>query len=123
MTPLSNALGRLSQEVGATLTAYDANGDPIATTAAYRPATIDTTTARTLVGGGAIVMRNLHGSEREALGRLIVDHQPDAVLGAALDDNSRVTGRAVILYVLIGLVCTLAITASLSLRLRIRRPR
>jgi hypothetical protein len=109
MTPLADVLGRLSQQVRADLTAYTANGAPIATTALRDPPRIDVNTARTLIGGGAIVMRYIHGSDREALGRLIVDHQPDAVLGVALHDNSSVTGRAVTLLAALGLIATVLI--------------
>src|SRR5262249_30214909 len=35
MTPLADVLGRLAQEVGADLTAYDLAGRPLATTAAF----------------------------------------------------------------------------------------
>src|SRR5665213_2994225 len=94
MTPLADALGRLSQEVGTNLTAYAANGTPIATTAAFRPRSVEPDVARALVGGAAISIRYVHGNDREALGRLILDHQADAVLGVSLNDNSEATGRA-----------------------------
>ncbi|HVC87414.1 MAG TPA: cache domain-containing protein [Gaiellaceae bacterium] len=106
MTPLADVLGRISQQVGADLTAYTADGAPIATTALLNPPTIDPDTARTLIGGGAIVMRYIHGDVREALGRLIVDHQPDAVLGVSLKDDSPATGRAVTLLAALGLIAT-----------------
>jgi hypothetical protein len=123
MTPLADVLGRIAQQVGASLTAYDANGAPIATTATYRPRSIDPTTARALIGGGPIVMRYVANGQREALGRLIVDHQPDALLGAALHDNSWVTGRAVLLIAGLGLLATIVIVTSFSLRFdkRLRR--
>lgn len=121
MTPLADILGRLSQQVGTQLSAYSSNGTPIATTAPYQPKRIDRVTAHTLIAGGPIVMRYVHGSQREALGRLIVDHQPDAVLGTALQDNSWVTGRAVLLYVTVGLLCTVLIAGSFSLRVVRRR--
>jgi hypothetical protein len=115
MTPLADVLGRLSQELRATLTAYDLGGAPIATTAADVPARIDRTTARALASGGPIVTRA--GREREALGRLIVDHQPSALLGVALEDRSWETGRAVIGYVVLGLLCTVVIAGSYGIRL------
>jgi hypothetical protein len=112
MTPLADVLGRISQQVRADLTAYTADGAPIATTALRDPPKLDTDTARTLIGGGAIVMRYIHGSDREALGRLIIDHQPDAVLGVSLHDNSAVTGRAVTLLAALGLIATVLILAT-----------
>jgi hypothetical protein len=116
MTPLADVLGRIAQEVGTRLTAYDANGAPIATTATYVPRPVNQATARALIGGGPIVMRYAAPGEREALGRLIVDHQPDALLGTALHDNSWVTGRAVLLIAALGLLATIVIVASFSLR-------
>lgn len=118
MTPLADALGRISQEVGVNLTAYDANGAPIATTASFQPAPVSRDTARTLIGGGALVTRYVHGEEREMLGRLILDHQADAVLGVSLNDNSAVTERAVALYVVLGLIGTLLVLGALWLRAR-----
>jgi hypothetical protein len=122
MTPLADVLGRLSQQVGTTLSAYAANGVPIATTASYRPADLDRNAARELIGGGAVVMRNVNGSKREAVGRLIVDHQPDALLGTSLVDNSWATGRAVLLYAAVGLICTVLIAGSFATRV-VRRQR
>jgi len=109
MTPLADALGRLSQQVAADLTAYDTAGVPIATTATYEPRAVALDAARTLIGGGAIMMRYIRGDQREALGRLIVDHEPAAVLGVSLDDNSAATGRAVTLYAALGLIGTVLI--------------
>jgi hypothetical protein len=109
MTPLADVLGRISQQVRADLTAYTADGDPIATTALADPPQLARDTARRLIGGGAIVMRHIHGDDREALGRLIVDHQPDAVLGVSLEDNSPATGRAVTLFAALGLIATVMI--------------
>ncbi len=116
MTPLADALGRLSQEVGARLTVYDQNGRPLATSAPYDPRPLERDEARALVAGGPLVQRTL-GGEREVLGRLILDHRPVAVLGAALPDSSWVTGRAVVLYAAIGLACAMLIVGSFSLRL------
>ncbi|HEX7083625.1 MAG TPA: cache domain-containing protein [Gaiellaceae bacterium] len=117
MTPLADVLGRLAQEVGTTLTAYDTRGDPIATTAGWDPRPVDSDTAQSLTAGGAIVMRYVHGSQREALGRLIVDHQAASLLGVSLHDDSAATGRAVTLYAALGLIGTILIVVSFSLRL------
>jgi hypothetical protein len=109
MTPLADVLGRLSQVVRADLSVYTADGVPIATTALQDPPGLDPTEARTLIGGGAIQMRTIHGDDREALGRLIVDHEPDAVLGVSLEDNSPVTRNAVFALAALGLVATVLI--------------
>ena len=77
--------------------------------------------ARSLVGGAAIELRYIHGHDREALGRLIVDHQPVAVLGVALHDNSPATGWAVTLLTAIGLVATVLILATFWARVTNRR--
>jgi hypothetical protein len=123
MTPLADALGRFSQQVGVDLSAYDSSGAPLATTAARAPAPVPQETARTLVGGGPVVMRSLAGTRREALGRLIVNHQAVDVLGASWSDNSQVTGRAVWLYAGLGLLCTVLLLASFRLRIAERRRR
>jgi hypothetical protein len=123
MTPLADVLGRISQQVRADLTAYTADGTPIATTAVADPPPLDRDTARTLIGGGAIVMRFTHGRTREALGRLIVDHQPDAVLGVALHDNSPETRRAVTLFAALGLIATVIILATFWARIANRERR
>lgn len=112
MTPLADVLGRISQEVDAELTAYDSIGDPIATTAPFNPKPLASDVAQTLIGGGPIATRYDWADHREKLGRLIVDHQPDAVLGVALEDDSNVTGRMVAIYVAIGLICTAIILAT-----------
>jgi hypothetical protein len=116
MTPLADVLGRLQQEVGTDLTAYDSIGDPIATTVDFQPKAVPSDVAQTLMGGGAIVTRYVHADHREKLGRLIVDHQPDAVLGVSLEDDSNVTGRMVSIYVALGMLCTAIILASLWAR-------
>jgi Double sensory domain of two-component sensor kinase len=121
MTPLADALGRLSQEVGTNLTAYTSSGAPIATTAAFQPRAVDPDMARALIGGAAVSIRYVHGDEREALGRLILDHQADAVLGASLNDNSAATGRAVRLYAALGLIGAVLIFVSFSVRIANRR--
>jgi hypothetical protein len=121
MTPLADALGRLSQEVGANLTAYTSNGTAVATTAAFQPDAVEPDLARSLIGGAAISMRYVHGREREALGRLILDHTAAAVLGASLDDNSEVTGRAVRLYAGLGLLGAVLIFGSFWIRIANRR--
>lgn len=117
MTPLADALGRFSQQVGATLTAYDQIGRPLATTAPYEPRKVDADTARALFAGGATVVRYVRGADREMLGRLVVDHRPVSLLGASLYDNSPVTGHAVLLYAAIGLLCVMVIVGSFSLRI------
>jgi hypothetical protein len=122
MTPLADALGRLSQQVAADLTAYDTAGAPIATTATFDPRAVPRDTAQALIGGGAIVTRTVHGNERELLGRLIVDHQAVAVLGASLPDNSATTGRAVTLYAALGLIGTVLILGTFWARVSNRRP-
>jgi hypothetical protein len=123
MTPLADVLGRLSQEVGADLTAYDAIGDPIATTASFTPKTVDSATAQAIMGGGAIVTRYAYADHREKLGRLIVDHQPDAVLGVSLEDDSNVTGRMVSVYAALGILGTVIILGSFWARVALRRRR
>lgn len=117
MTPLADVLGRLSQDVRADLSVYTPNGVPIATTALQDPPGIDPTEARTLIGGGAIQMRTIHGDDREALGRLIVDHQPDAVLGVSLEDNSSVTRNAVFALTALGLIATVLILGTFWARI------
>jgi len=123
MTPLADVLGRTSQEVSAELTVYDSSGDPIATTVTFDPKPISPETAQTLVGGGAIVTRYDWADHREKLGRLIVDHEPDAVLGVALEDDSNVTGRTVSIYVALGLLCAGAIFAGFWARVAMARRR
>jgi hypothetical protein len=117
MTPLADVLGRISQQVRADLTAYTADGIPIATTSLADPPTVDRDTARRLIGGAAVVLRYIHGDDREALGRLIVDHQPDAVLGVSLEDNSAATRRAVMLFAALGLIATVTIMATFWARI------
>lgn len=116
MTPLSYVLGRLSQEVGADLTAYDRNGNPVDTTAVFQPQPLGASTAQTLLAGGAVETRYVSGDNREKLGRLIVDHTADAVLGVSLPDTSDDVGRTVGIYVVIGLLCTALIIATLWAR-------
>jgi hypothetical protein len=123
MSPLADVLGRISQEVNVELTAYDAIGDPIATTASFNPKPVDSSTAQALMGGGAIVTRDNWADHREKLGRLIVDHQPDAVLGVSLEDDSNVVGRMVSIDVAIGLLCTALIFASFWARVVLARRR
>jgi hypothetical protein len=112
MTPLADVLGRLSQEVHVQLTAYDAAGAPIATTAAFDPRPLGAADARSLIGGAAIETRYVYKNYREKVGRLIVDHAAEAVLGVSMVDDSAVTGRAVSIYAAIGLLCTVIILAS-----------
>jgi hypothetical protein len=123
MTPLADVLGRESQEVGADLTAYDVNGDPIATTTTFVPKKLDRDTARGLIAGGATETRYVWADHREKLGRLIVEHTADAVLGVSLEDDSNVTGRAVSAYVAVGLIATVAIIATFWARFTRERNR
>jgi hypothetical protein len=116
MTPLADVLGRLSQQVGSSLTAYATTGVPLATTTVDDPARVDRDTAAAVVGGGAVVFRNTHG-QREALGRLVLDHRPAAVLGTSLHDNSWVTGRAVTLYAALGLIGTVLVLVTVWARM------
>jgi hypothetical protein len=123
MTPLADVLGRISQDLNVELTAYDSIGDPIATTASFDPKPVSPDTAQGLMGGGAIVTRYNWADHREKLGRLIVDHQPDAVLGVSLEDDSNVTGRAVSIEVAIGLICSVIILVTFWARQIIARRR
>jgi hypothetical protein len=123
MTPLADVLGRISQQVRADLTAYTSDGIPIATTSITDPPPLARDTARALIGGGAIVMRFNDGRTREALGRLIVDHQPDAVLGVALHDNSPETRSAVMLFAALGLIASVIIIATFWARIANRERR
>jgi hypothetical protein len=121
MTPLADVLGRISQQVRADLTAYTRDGIPIATTSLRDPPSLSGDTARTLIGGGAVFSRFIHGSDREVLGRLIVDHEPAAVLGVALHDNSTATRRAVMLFAALGLIATVILFATFWARVTERR--
>jgi hypothetical protein len=112
MTPLADVLGRLSQEVGADLSAYAADGTPLATTTTFNPTPVAASTARALLGGGAVETRYVFEDHREKLGRMIVDHAPNAVLGVSLEDDTNVTGRTVAIYVALGILCILAIVAT-----------
>ena len=123
MTPLADVLGRISQETQAELTAYDSIGDPIATSASFNPKPLSSDVAQTLIGGGPIVTRYNWADHREKLGRLIVDHEPDAVLGVSLQDDSNVVGRMVSIYAAIGLVCTAIILATFWARVVLARRR
>lgn len=121
MTPLADILGRLSQEVGCDLTAYDGRGVPIATTTSFNPTPVDATDAQSLLAGGAVLTRYLYADHREKLGRLIVDHAPQAVLGVSVEDDSNLTGRAVALFAALGLAATIAVLATLWVRFAYRR--
>ena len=121
MTPLADALGRLSQQVGANLTAYDTFGAPIATSAPFEPRPVPRDTAQSLIGGGAIAVRTIANGNREALGRLVLDHQAVAVLGVSLYDPSARTGRAVTLYAALGLIGTVLILGTFWARVTNRR--
>lgn len=112
MTPLASVLGRLSQEVGGDLTVYDRFGEPLDTTATLRPPPLGTSTAEAVLAGGAVQTRDFQGGYREKLGRLIVDHAPNAVLGVSLRDDSDSVGRTVAIYAVIGLLSTVLILAT-----------
>ena len=56
--------------------------------------------------------RYVYADHREKLGRLIVDHTAQAVLGVSLEDDSNVVGRTVAIYCVIGLICTVLILAT-----------
>jgi hypothetical protein len=112
MTPLADVLGRLSQEIRTDLNAYTSGGVPIATTSVRNPPSISPDDARTLIGGGAVIYRFTPGSTREALGRLVIDHQAAAVLGVSLHDNSRATRLAVALFAALGLLATVILIAT-----------
>lgn len=118
MTPLADVLGRLGQEVGTELTVYAANGAPLATTATFNPTPLDPSTARGLLAGAAVVTRYVYLDHREKLGRLIIDHTPDGVLGASLEDDSNVTGRWVMIYVLVGMLGVVAVLWTMWYRSR-----
>ncbi|MHB1989075.1 MAG: hypothetical protein ACYCSF_14045 [Acidimicrobiales bacterium] len=91
MTPLADVLGRLGSEVRATLTAYSETGIPLATTSRSNPPPVNPETAAGIFAGRAVAVRETSGDTREALGRLIVDHGPVAVLGVSMHDDSVVT--------------------------------
>ena len=109
---MREARGARGAQVRADLTAYTQDGIPIATTNVRAPTRVAPDVARGLVGGGAIVNRFTAGGTREVLGRLIIDHEPAAVLGVALHDNSPATRRAVILYSALGLIATVILIAT-----------
>ena len=71
-----------------------------------------------MLAGAAITRRYVYADHREALGRLIVDHAPQAVLGVSLEDDSNLTGRAVALYAALGLLATVVILGTLWKRRR-----
>lgn len=126
MTPLADVLGRLAQEVGVRLTAYDSAGAPIATTTKAHVAPLPAHTASRLLGSGNVLTRTVNG-RRQAFGRLVGDHEAIAVLGVSLPDNSWASGWAVALYVILGMIGILGILACWRLRdpvaARLRRPR
>jgi hypothetical protein len=116
MTPLADALGRMAEQVGANLTAYDPNGVGLATSASFDPPPLPTSEAGALMAGAPIAVRYIQDGNREELGRLIIDHQPNVVLGVALVDNSAATGRMVSLYVGVGMAAALIALATLWAR-------
>ncbi|MCW2726462.1 MAG: hypothetical protein JWN35_3383 [Frankiales bacterium] len=121
MTPLADALGRLSQRAAANLTAYDATGTPLATTLSGTPARLDPRTAQLLMAGGAAPSRVLPAGDREVLGRLIVDRNTGAVLGVALPDGSAKARRAVVGYAALGGVSVALVLLTLTMRAAQRR--
>ena len=92
MTPLADVLARLAAQSGTVFTAYNMLGQPIATTSPGTPPLIPADQAHQLMANvQQIDFRQTSGQLREALGRLIVLHRPEAILGSSLHDNSWVT--------------------------------
>ena len=108
MTPLADVLARLAAQSGAVFTAYNTLGQPIATTSPGTPPLIPRDQARQLMRNVSLIdFRQTSGQTREALGRLIVLHRPEAILGASLHDNSWVTQFWVDLIGWLGLAAVL----------------
>lgn len=120
MTPLADVLARLATEVGAVLTSYSPEGLPLATTARGTPPPLVPITASQLFNNGKVIIRETPGDTREAVGRLMVDHEAETLLGVAEPDDSLVTELLVDLCGLIGLVLAAALLAG-ALLLKARR--
>lgn len=89
MTPLADVLGRLSAQSGVSFTAYGTHGVPIATTEKGTPPAVALAQATQLMAEpNRVDFRASSGGSREALGRLIVLHRPESLLGAAVPDDS-----------------------------------
>jgi hypothetical protein len=108
MTPLADVLGELAGETGVTLTAYNKSGQPIATTTPSNLPAISDADATTLMATGNVQFREI-GSHRESLGRLIVDHTANAVLGVSMSDDSLVTELIVDLVGVLGLALVIVL--------------
>lgn len=104
MTPLADVLGRLAGEVRATLTSYNRYGLPIVTTSVRKPEALAPITATTLLRNGQVIFRGVPDSNREAIGRLIVDHHAATLLGVSVPDDSLLTEILVDLIGIIGLI-------------------
>lgn len=95
MTPLADVLGRLSAQVGATLSTYWPNGSLQATTATRNPPPVAPRLLSDVVRTNTSMLREIPGEIREADGGLIVDHNVVAVLGASASDDSAQAGLIV----------------------------
>lgn len=120
MSPLADVLGRLSAEVGTTLSAYNGRGDPVATTVRSDPTRLSPP-QDSVFRGGPVQVRQTAGDTREMLGRLIVDHNSAAILGVALRDDSSATELAVDGVGLLGLLVAGAIITGLYVAFGLRR--
>jgi hypothetical protein len=109
MTPLADVLGRLSSEVRATLSSYNSYGLPIVTTSPTRPQALAPFTASMLLQNGHVIFRGVPDSNREAVGRLIVDHHAATLLGVSVPDDSLLTEILVDLIGITGLLAGLFI--------------
>lgn len=119
MTPLADVLARLSTQVGATLTAYNANGTPVATTSSSaRPSPLPAARARTTFAGGPVWAFELGTSTREMIGRLIVEHHTMEVLGVAVHDDALKTEFLVDLAGVVGILIASALLVATRRRLR-----
>ncbi len=90
MSPLADVLGQLATEVGVGLTAFDHRGIAEATTQAVDPSPLGRTHADALWNAHKIEISDI-GSQRVAVGRLIVDHHTDALLGVSRTDTAGTT--------------------------------
>ena len=119
MTPLDELLSQSTNHHGARLTAYSIDrGDPLATTTAIRPRTLDTElrvqlaqperlpyATRFKVGGA---------TNREQIGALVVRHRTVGLLGSALPDRSRQVAWNVMVIAALGLAVMSVVVASVA---------